>query len=242
MKSFRGFLIEEQGRGTLTASGKTGEDHQKRYIDPHIGSDKHTHVLAKEHDDIPAGSSVKLHKVEHIKGKIHVHAEDETGNHHVIPISKLHKPGEAPKNKGHEYESKFVERMKHHKIMPEHLSGAGSSSGTDFAVENKKKGKFHAGTVSGHLLNGETKNGTTAAMGQLTIHHSKDKGWHIKDSQKAKRPEYAKHIEKSGILKHMNKHHPDPEKEQSTSSGRAKTIEIKHVMESQAIVVTMYDT
>ena len=228
MKSFKGFLIEEQGRGTLIASGKTGEDHQKRYIDPHIGSDKHTHVLAKEHDDIPAGSSVKLHKVEHIKGKIHVHAEDETGNHHVIPISKLHKPGEAPKNKGHEYESKFVERMKHHKIMPEHLSGAGSSSGTDFAVENKKKGKFHAGTVSGHLLNGETKNGTTAAMGQLTIHHSKDKGWHIKDSQKAKRPEYAKHIEKSGILNHMNKHHPDPEKEQSTSSGRAKTIEIKH--------------
>ena len=228
MKTFRGFLIEEQGRGTLTASGKTGEDHQKRYIDPHIGSDKHTHVLAKEHDDIPAGSSVKLHKVEHIKGKIHVHAEDETGNHHVIPISKLHKPGEAPKNKGHEYESKFVERMKHHKIMPEHLSGAGSSSGTDFAVENKKKGKFHAGTVSGHLLNGETKNGTTAAMGQLTIHHSKDKGWHIKDSQRAKRPEYAKHIEKSGILKHMNKHHPDPEKEPSTSSGRAKTIEIKH--------------
>jgi hypothetical protein len=228
MKSFKGFLIEEQGRGTLTASGKTGEDHQKRYIDPHIGSDKHTHVLAKEHDDIPAGSSVKLHKAEHINGKIHVHAEDETGNHHVIPISKLHKPGEAPKNKGHEYESKFVERMKHHKIMPEHLSGAGSSSGTDFAVENKKKGKFHAGTVSGHLLNGETKNGTTAAMGQLTIHHSKDKGWHIKDSQKAKRPEYAKHIEKSGILNHMNKHHPDPEKEQSTSSGRAKTIEIKH--------------
>jgi hypothetical protein len=228
MKSFKGFLIEEQGRGTLTASGKTGEEHQKKYIDPHIGSNKPTHVLAKEHDDIPAGSSVKLHKVEHINGKIHVHAEDETGNHHVIPISKLHKPGAAPKNKGHEYESKFVERMKHHKIMPEHLSGAGSSSGTDFAVENKKKGKFHAGTVSGHLLNGETKNGTTAAMGQLTIHHTKEKGWHIKDTQRAKRPEYAKHIEKSGILKHMNKNHPDPEKEQSTSSGRAKTIEIKH--------------
>jgi hypothetical protein len=65
-------------------------------------------------------------------------------------------------------------------------------------------------------------------MGQLTIHHTKEKGWHIKDTQRAKRPEYAKHIEKSGILKHMNKNHPDPEKEQSTSSGRAKTIEIKH--------------
>lgn len=226
MKSFKTYIVE--GRGILTASGTTGEDHKKRYIDPHLGSDKPTHILAKEHDDIPAGSAVKLHKVEHINGKIHVHAEDETGNHHVIPISKLHKPGNEPKNKGHEYESKFVERLKKHGIMPHHLSGAGSTSGTDFAVENKKKGKFHAGTVSGHLLNGETKNGTTAAMGQLTIHHSKDRGWHIKDSQREKRPEYAKHIEKSGILDHMNKHHPDPEKENTTESGRAKTIEIKH--------------
>jgi len=226
MKSFKTFILE--GRGTLTASGATGEDHKKRYLDPHVGSNKHTHVLAKEHDDLPAGSSVKLHKVEHINGKIHVHAEDEAGNHHVIPASKLHKPGDQPKNKGHEYESKFVERMKKHGVMPHHLSGAGSTSGTDFAVEHKKKGHFIAGSVSGHLLNGETKNGTTAAMGQLTIHHTKEKGWHIKDSQKAKRPEYAKHIEKSGIIAHMNKHHPDPEKEHTTESGRAKTIEIKH--------------
>jgi hypothetical protein len=226
MKSFRTYIVE--GRGILTASGSAGEDHKKRYIDPHLGSDKPTHVLAKEHDDLPKGSAVKLHKTEHINGKIHVHAEDETGNHHVIPISKLHKPGDEPKNKGHEYESKFVDRLKKHGVMPHHMSGAGSTSGTDFAVEHKKKGKFVAGTVSGHLLNGETKNGTTAAMGQLTIHHNKEKGWHIKDAQKAKRPEYAKHIEKSGILDHMNKHHPDPEKEHTTESGRAKTIEIKH--------------
>lgn len=228
MKLFRTYLEEQKGRGILTASGKTGEDHLKRYIEPHLGSDKPTHVLAKEHDDIPAGSSVKLHKTEVINGKIHVHAEDEIGNHHVIPISKLHKPGDAPKNKGHDYESQFVERMKQHKVMPEHLSGAGSSSGTDFAIENKRKGHFHAGVVSGHLLNGETKNGTTAAMGQLTIHHTKERGWHISDKQKAKRPEYAKHIEHSGILEHMNKHHSNPEKEPVTSSGRVKTIEIKH--------------
>lgn len=221
------FLLSE-GRGIITASGSKGEEHLKKYIEPHLGSKKPTHVLAKEHDDLPAGSSVKLHKVEHIKGKIHVHAEDETGNHHVIPASKLHKPGQAPENKGHKYEEHFVERMKKHGIMPKHMSGAGSTAGTDFAIENKKKGKFHAASVSGHLLNGETKNGVTAAMGQLTIHHTKEKGWHIKDSQREKRPEYAKHIEKSGILHHMNKHHPDPEKETTTESGRAKTIEIKH--------------
>jgi hypothetical protein len=228
--SFKHWIILE-GRGKITGSGAIGAEHQKKYIDPHVGSDKFSHNLAAEHDDLPKGSAIKIHKVEHIKGKIHVHAEDETGNHHVIPASKLHKPGEAPPNKGHDYETKFVDRMKHHGLMPKDMSGAGSTGGTDFAVEHKKKNSkshFHAGTVSGHLLNGETKNGVTAAMGQLTIHHSKEKGWHIKDSQRAKRPEYAKHIEKAGILDHMNKHHPDPEKEKTTASGRAKTTELPH--------------
>lgn len=228
MITFKNFLLETQGRGILTASGKTGEEHQKKYIDPHVGSKTPTHVLAKEHDDLPKGSSIKIHKVEHINGKIHVHAEDETGNHHIIPISKLHKPGEPPPNKGHAYESKFVERMKKHGIMPKNMKGAGSTGGTDFAIHNKKKGQFHAASVTGSLLNGETKNGTTAAMGQLTIHHTEEKGWHIKDSARKSRPEYAKHIEKSGILEHMNKHHPDPKNEPSTASGLAKTIEIKH--------------
>ena len=94
--------------------------------------------------------------------------------------------------------------------------------------ENRKKKMTHPGAVTGSLLNGETNDGVTASMGQLTIHHTKEKGWHIKDAQKAKRPEYAKHIEKSGILKHMNKHEPDPEKSETTASGRTKTIEIKH--------------
>jgi hypothetical protein len=216
------YLIE--GRGTLTASGSAGEDHKKRYLDPHVGTDKFSHVLAKEHDDLPAGSSIKIHKVENIKGKNHVHAEDENGNHHVIPVSKLHKPGDEPTNKGHAYESAFVDRLKKHGVMPHHLSGAGSTAGTDFAVENKKKGVFHAGLVSGHLLNGETKNGVTAAMGQITIHHTPEKGWHIKDELRAKRPKYAEHVEKSGILDYMNKNHSDPSKSETTASGRAKGI------------------
>jgi len=146
----------------------------------------------------------------------------------LIPISKMHKPGEAPTNKGHDYESKFVDRLKHHGIMPHHLSGAGSTGGTDFAVENRQKKTVHNGTVSGSLLNGETKDGVTAAMGQLTIHHTKEKGWHIGDAAREKRPLYAKQIEKSGVLAHMNKHFKNPNKATTTESGRAKTIEIKH--------------
>lgn len=227
MQSFKSFLITE-GRGKMTASGVAGEDHLKKYVMPHLGSKEFTHSLATEHEDLPAGSQVKLKSVERINGKIHVNAEDETGNHQLIPISKLHKPGEAPTNKGHDYESKFVERLKHHGIMPHHLLGAGSTGGTDFAIENKKTQSMHPGTVSGSLLNGETKDGVTAAMGQLTIHHTKEKGWHIGDAARKKRPLYAKAIEKAGILDHMNAHYHDPDKVETTASGRTKTIELKH--------------
>ena len=228
MQRFKSFLKESTGRGKLTASGAAGEEHVRKYINPHIGSEEFTHTLAGEHEDLPAGSRIKIKKVMNVGGKIHVDARDESGNQQIIPISKLHKPGEAPKNKGHDYESKFVDRMKHHGIMPSHLSGAGSTSGTDFAVENKKRKIFHPGTVNGNLLNGETKDGVTAAMGQLTIHHTKLRGWHVPDTSRAKRPLYAKQIEQSGILEHLNEHVPDPEKAEVTASGRAKTIEIKH--------------
>ena len=228
-QSLKSFLLSESaGRGKLIASGVEGERHVKKYVMPHVGSKDFTHTIAVEHDDLPVGSQVKIKKVEQLNGKYHVHAEDQTGNEHVFPVSKLFKPGEAPKNKGHDYESQFVERMKKHNIMPSHLSGAGSTSGTDFAVENKKKNVFHPGTVNGNLLNGETKDGVTAAMGQLTIHWNKQKGWHVGDKARKNRPLYAKQIEKSGVLDHMNKHFSDPENVETTASGRAKTVELKH--------------
>lgn len=227
MKTFKNFLLSE-GRGILTASGKIGKEHVQKYVLPHIGSDNFTHTLARENYDLPKGSRVKLKKVEEIEGKHYVHAEDQQGNTHVIPISKLHKPGESPKNRGHDYETKFVERLKKHNLMPSHLSGAGSTNGIDFAIENKGKNTFHPGTVNGELLNGETKNGVTAAMGQLTIHWNGKKGWHVSDKVRAKRPLYAKQIEKSGILEHMNRHVFNPEYSETTASGRAKTIEIEH--------------
>ena len=65
-------------------------------------------------------------------------------------------------------------------------------------------------------------------MGQLTIHHTPGKGWHVGDKAREKRPLYAKQIEKSGILKHLNETIPDPNKAETTASGRAKTMEIKH--------------
>ena len=228
MLTFKTFLLLAEERGKLSSSGAMAQAHIDKYIKPYIGSKDFTHTLAAEHEDLPVGSKIQIKKVLNFRGKMHVDARDHLGLQQIIPLSKLHKPGEAPTNKGHDYETKFVERLKKHQIMPSHLSGAGSTSGTDFAVENRKKGTFHPGTVDGNLLNGETKNGVTAAMGQLTIHHTKEKGWHIGDAARSKRPKYAEQIEKSGILQHLNKRLKDPNKAETTASGLAKTIEIKH--------------
>ena len=227
MNRFKSFLLIE-GRGKLTASGSAGDDHFKKYIKDYLGHKDFTHTLAGEHEDLPAGSSVKLIASEKINNKIHVHAKDKAGNFHLIPISKLYKPGDEPQNKGLSYESKFITRMKKHNIMPHHILGAGSTDGTDFAIENRKKKTTHHGQVSGSLLNGETKNGVTAHMGQMTIHHNEEKGWHIPDNARSKKPLYAKEVEKAGILDHMNKHYRNLENVETTDSGRAKTIDLKH--------------
>lgn len=225
MKPFKQFVSEV----AISASGAQAERHQKKYIDPHLKSDKFTHILAKDHGDLIAGSKVKLHHVDHINGHTHVHAEDEMGGHHILPVSKLHKPGTQKENAGHKYENDFITHLKKHGIMPHHLTGAGSTAGTDFQVEHRKNNSTHAGKVQGDLLNGETKNGVTAAMGQITIHHNSEKGWHIPDSARANRPKYAAEVEKAGVLEHMNKHHnPDKHDIRTTASGRAESVSIKH--------------
>jgi len=229
LKSFIQFLSEEK-RGSLASSGTSAEDHIKRYIEPHIGSNEFSHVTSKDWYDLPKGSSVKMTKkpVE-IEGKYYAHVADQNDNNHLIPLSRLHKPGEIPKNKGTEYESEFIEkRMKKHGLMPSHLSGAGSSSGTDFVVENRKTDELHPATVNGNFLKGEAKKGHTANMGQITIHFHPKRGWHIPDDARANRPEFAKAIEKAGIIKHMNKHYAYPEGQRTTKSGRAETLSFKH--------------
>ena len=52
MKSFKGFLIEEQGRGTLTASGKTGvKGLNKSHIDLDKDDDLHKFKKTLGHKD-----------------------------------------------------------------------------------------------------------------------------------------------------------------------------------------------
>lgn len=240
MKKISDFLKEEveqldeaAGRGIMTAGGRDSERHEKQYIDPYIGSQDYTHELAKQHKDVPAGSKLRIVGKERIEGKLHVHAvNDATREEHTIPISKIHKPGEAPKNKGLDYETKTFERFQRAGITPLNATSAGSTGGTDVTIVNKKKKTTHKGRIKSaeDLIHGEVKEGVTAAMGQLTIHHDAAKGgWHIGDKARNLRPGYAKAIEDAGIIKMMNdKYDPDKHKIETTASGRAKSISIKH--------------
>jgi hypothetical protein len=208
---FRQFLqLDEQtmSRGLIKGSGMDAARHEKAYITPHLGSKEFTHTLGKEHDGVPAGSKLRLHKAEYLDGKLHVHATDEnTKEKHVIPVSKIQKPGEVKQNKGFDYEQKFVDRLKKHGLMEG--EAAGFTSGNDFNLVNKKNKTKHKGEVHHEsALQGETKADKTAAFGQLTIAHDKKKGgWHIPDENRTSRPGYAKHIEAKGIIDFMNKHH-----------------------------------
>lgn len=231
------FLIEEM-RGALTGSGAQGDRHVTQYITPYLpGGEKHdkngTHVLHKDVEGLEAGTTVRLHSHKKINGKHHVEiSKPGSRKKYTVPITKLAKPGEAPKNIGHQYESDFIDRMKKHGLMPKEAQGAGSTAGTDFIITNKKKQRTHKGVVNSeeNIYHGETKADTTAAFGQLTIRHDPKKGgWHIPDEARAKRPRYAQAIEDAGILDRMNRHYnPDKHEIPTTASGRAKNVTLQH--------------
>lgn len=208
MKLLKYLLEQEMKRGFIKGTGGDAARHERQYITPHIGSKDFTHTLGKEHEGVPAGANLRIHKTEVLDGKLHVHATDDvTRKKTVIPVSKIHKPGEVKANKGFAYEQEFVNRLKKHGLMEG--EAAGFTSGNDFNLVNKKNNTKHKGKVAGEdALQGETKAGKTAAFGQLTIAYDKKKGgWHIPDDARGKRPGYAQHIEAKGILGHMNKHH-----------------------------------
>lgn len=228
-KQFR--LKLDEARGFIKSFGNEAERHKKKYLDPYVGSKEVTHEVGTSHDSLEAGSKVRIHSVytgNDNKNYAVVSGEDK--KQITIPVSKLHKPGEEQVNLGTKYESDFVERMRKHGLVPKNFTAAGSTAGADVVVINKKKDTVHPGKVMGEnsVFQGEVKQDVTAAMGQLTIRHSKEKGWHIPEDARAKRPKYAAEIEKAGILEHMNKNLPDPSQTETTASGRAKNIVLKH--------------
>lgn len=230
--SYKNFILNLlEARGFIKSFGSEAERHKKKYLEPYIGSETHTHEVGTAHPELPAGTKVKIHSVyTGNDNKTHAVVSSENNKEITVPVSKLHKPGEEHVNLGTKYESDFVDRMRKHGLVPENFTAAGSTAGADVLVVNKKKNTTHPGKVMGEnsVFQGEVKQDVTAAMGQLTIRHSKEKGWHIPDDARSKRPKYAAEIEKAGILEHMNREVPEPSKSETTASGRAKNIVIEH--------------
>ena len=88
-KQLESYRLDE-GRAKMASSGVAAEDHLMKYVLPYLNSEGHTHTLATEHEDLPAGSHVKLKSFDVLNDKVHVHAEDQTGNDQLIPLSKLY--------------------------------------------------------------------------------------------------------------------------------------------------------
>lgn len=244
MLSFKTFLFETP----ISSSGQSAERHIKKYIDPHIGSKTPTHTTTKDFGSIKGGSKVRIHKKVQQYHRTLVHVSDEQGNKETMPVSRLHKPNEGKvKNKGLEFEQKFVEHLKKHGLMHSEAKGAGSTAGNDFHIINRKTGEklkvrvhegVHDNSVNEEVLDedsihfGETKLDTSAAFGQLTIHHHPKKGWHIPEESRKKRPKYAAAIEKSGVLDAFNKHHksaPKPEEGKKAKSFTQKHSDLKPI-------------
>jgi hypothetical protein len=221
----------------ISASGKKTEYDHGKYIKPYLpGNEKHaegTHTLTSDSGHIEAGSQVTIHNHRMIDGKSHVTISkpNDPKNKITVPVSKLKKPGTKVENEGHKFETKLFTHLQGHGIVPKEATPAGSTGGTDFPIQNKAKKTKHKGRVASEqsVFHGEAKLNTKAAFGQLTVHHSEEKGWHVPDKARALRPQFAAHIEKSGILDELNKHqNPLKHKIETTASGRAKNIVVPH--------------
>lgn len=117
-------------------------------------------------------------------------------------------------NRGFKAERRLVKHLNKHGLM--RGRGAGNSSETDFHLIDKRttpatkiKGK------AGNKIKSEHKSSVSRAVfGQLTLtRHPQTGKWHISDAARARRPEYARHIEnatvtvngrKKKLLDHLN--------------------------------------
>lgn len=196
MVSFNQFL--NLSEAVMTGSGATGERHAKKYIDTYKGK-KHTHTLAKTHEHIQAGEKLTIHGRETDEtGKIFaiVSSEKSPDKKIKVPISKIDKPV-AGKNKGFDFETSVVEKLNKHNLMKG--GGAGFTGGNDFHLIDKKKNKKYDGKMAETIYQGETKKDLSAAFGQMSLHYTPEKGWHVADKTREKHPEFAKEVEKAVI-------------------------------------------
>lgn len=211
----------------LAAKGAKSSEHFRKYVKPFIGSTEDTHHISTDAGHIKKGDTVRIDR----------HEIDDNGTHHVyvakggdtktvkVPQSALFKNKQA-KNKGFANEGALASHLKSHGLMKR--DGAGFTAGNDFELHDNRTNKSVQGSSGEHHQHGGDSRGIqgehksdikTTAFGQLTVTKHPETGkWHISDSARSKRPEYAKSIENAkvkgpdgktrSLLDHMNKYDP----------------------------------
>jgi hypothetical protein len=228
MKTFLKYMVEQTA---MKASGLSAARHTKQYITPYLpGGSKHaagSHEMAVEHGPLKAGEKVTVvgHEIKQSpSGKdvhhaiVQAHGSDHS---HTIPTSKLLKPASsARRNKGLEQEGQLAQHLNKHGLM--RGSGAGFTGDNDFHLIDKRgvKEKRIGGTEGAKgAIQGEHKSDIkSTAFGQITLSRHPETGqWHIDDKARAKRPEYAQHVENANVtvngktkslLQHLNDTEP----------------------------------
>jgi hypothetical protein len=210
MKLFSVFLFEQVA---MKASGISAARHTSQYITPYLpGGVKHsadTHEIASDHGSLRAGQKVTIvgHEIKQdTKGKDIHHAivrASGSKQKQSIPTNKLFKPAtSARKNKGFAQEGQLAQHLNKHGLMKG--GGAGFTGDNDFHLIDKRgaKDKKIGGTEGDKgAIQGEHKSDIkTTAFGQITLsRHPKTGDWHIDEKARAKRPEFAEHVERATV-------------------------------------------
>lgn len=209
MLKFKEFVMENRitGLGTIAAQGPDVADHIEKYIKSYTLTKSEmknpeslrepTHVIAATtYSETPSRRKFQSGEPVHITGHsfindtlfVHVRGKTDDGRtkNGIIRANHLYKPLDTI-NKGIHYESSFVNRLNQHGLMKG--EGAGATIGTDFHLIKKAKDSDEPS-----IIRGELKRNIRADFGQITLHHTKDRGWHIPDHVVSRQPQFASHI------------------------------------------------
>jgi hypothetical protein len=201
MLSFIQYITEV----AIKASGQSAERHTAQYITPYLPKGpkhaKGSHELVSNVGHLKAGDKVTIHGHSIEDGVHHATVSGSDGKKIKVPTNKLNKPTTRA-NRGFEQEGALASKLSKSGLMTG--GGAGFTGGNDFHLidKRKKEAKKIRGT-EGHpqQVAGEHKSDIkTTAFGQLTLtRHPKTGKWHISDEARARRPEYASHVERATV-------------------------------------------
>lgn len=226
MLNFKFYLIEEEQikQPLLSWGGIKGKRHAMHYISPFVNSHE-TLEVGKDHEDVKAGTKVRVIKQHEVNGRHFTEVVPEGSNRSVIiPNNKIKKRPELIRKwgaGGFAAESATADILKKEGMMRQEAKPAGSTTGHDFHIltgNNKELGGEERENIN-HEIGGESKIGLGAKFGSRALKYHPEKGYHISDKIRKEKPHFAASIEnatitvngkKVNLLRHLNSHWGDP--------------------------------